>query len=215
MNNLTVSIGILNYNYNQYLPEAIECAKNQTYKVDQILVVDNGSMVKPEMVSGVDYYFMEKNQHIHGGRNAVFRCAESSYVYMLDADDLIKPETIEVLLEIKNESSLYTDIIIPNCLSQFNLETLKYNNPYPYSALIAKSAWLWCGGYERVEDNTIEDWDFWIKCAEQEAFRITTTPYELYIHRWHDNNTSRELADPIIFSKAKNALLRKHGYATI
>lgn len=203
-----ITIGILNYNYNQYLPEAIACAKNQTYKVDQILVVDNGSDIIPEMIWGVDYYFMNQNQHIHGGRNSIFRCAESEFVYMLDADDLIKPETIEILVD---KIDTCGGAVIPSCKSRFNLETLKYDNPYPYSALIHKKVWEHVGGYERVEDNTIEDWDFWIKCAKA-GFIFTTVPDDLYFHRWHENNTSRELADPVIFAKAKDALLRKHGY---
>jgi glycosyltransferase involved in cell wall biosynthesis len=206
-----ITIGILNYRYDHFLPEAIKSALEQDYENKEILVVYNGLNGKTEIpcLDGVDrWYVLKDNILTYGGRNAVFEGATTEWVYMLDADDTIHPTTLTTLMNIAQNTN--ADIVIPSsCI--FNLETVKYNNPYPYSSLIKKSVWKEIGGYEAVEDIIIEDWDFWIKIAKVNKYNVQTINSDLYFHRWHDLNESKTYSDPAVWSKIYSAIKQKHS----
>jgi glycosyltransferase involved in cell wall biosynthesis len=99
-----ISVVIPNYNYAQYLGNAIESVLNQSYKNIQLIVVDNASTDSSSIVAskyGNSVNFVKKN---HGGvssaRNLGLSMAEGNFVCFLDSDDTWSPTKLEKQLEI-------------------------------------------------------------------------------------------------------------------
>jgi len=119
--NPLVSIGIPVYNVEPYIEKCLLSVLNQTYQNLEILVVDDlGTDNSMKIVAEVQ----QKNpkgaliktivQSQNGGsgeaRNAVIRVAHGKFIYFLDSDDYIEPNTIELMVN-QAEKNL-TDVVI-------------------------------------------------------------------------------------------------------
>lgn len=100
-----ISIVIPVHNVKQYLGECIDSVLGQTYTNLQIILVDDGSSDSSGLIC--DEYQQKDNriEVIHqpnGGlskaRNSGMNIAKGEYIYFLDSDDYIQPETIDLLL---------------------------------------------------------------------------------------------------------------------
>jgi glycosyltransferase involved in cell wall biosynthesis len=99
-----VSVVIAAYNAARYLPETLESALAQTHAHREIIVIDDGST--DETAARVASYRSRVTyiRRAHGGlaaaRNAGLRMVRGDYIALLDADDLWKPEKLEVQLDV-------------------------------------------------------------------------------------------------------------------
>lgn len=93
----TVSIAILNYNYERYLADAIDSALAQTHPYVEVIVVDDGSM--DGSVGVIRGYgdrvaaILKENGGQGSAMNAGFAAATGDVVIFLDADDRLAPGT--------------------------------------------------------------------------------------------------------------------------
>jgi glycosyltransferase involved in cell wall biosynthesis len=97
-----VSIIIPNYNYSQYLQEAIDSALNQTYHPVEVIVVDDGSTDHSKTViqqcgDRIQSVFHE-NRGLPSARNSGIAIATGDYFLFLDADDILFPDAVSQLL---------------------------------------------------------------------------------------------------------------------
>lgn len=94
----TISILITNYNYADYVGEAIRSALDQTLPAFEVIVVDDGSRDGSRAVieahSGIRTIFQENRGHCGAARRALEE-ATGDVVIFLDADDLLLPRTCE------------------------------------------------------------------------------------------------------------------------
>jgi glycosyltransferase involved in cell wall biosynthesis len=94
-----VSVIIPNYNYAQYLREAIDSVLNQTYSNLEIIVVDDGSKDDSKKVlSGYGEKIktiFQQNQGVSAARNNGAKASGGEFIAFLDADDVWLPEKIE------------------------------------------------------------------------------------------------------------------------
>jgi glycosyltransferase involved in cell wall biosynthesis len=97
-----VSICIPVYNGELYIFKTLNSALNQTYKNLEIIIFDNCSTDKTVEIinsfknSRIKYYLNDRN---YGGTANVKKCLESAngeFVMLLMADDLLKPNAIEM-----------------------------------------------------------------------------------------------------------------------
>lgn len=94
-----VSIIINNYNYQQFVGEAINSALNQTYPDIEVIVVDDGSTDNSREV--IDRYgsriipVFKENGGQASAYNAGYTKMNGEYVCMLDSDDTLLPDAIE------------------------------------------------------------------------------------------------------------------------
>lgn len=120
----TVGIVIPCYNYGQYLDQAISSAVNQSYTIDQIAIVDDGSTDGSLSVAqswaqryGHIQVIEQENQGVAEARNAGLFALETKYVVFLDADDEIEPGFVELLLpyleQQPNAGIAYTGTRVP------------------------------------------------------------------------------------------------------
>ena len=105
-----VTIGIPVYNIEKYVSRMIESALSQTFQSIEFLVVDDcgtdGSMeiikkYQREHPRGKDIRIVRqpKNMGIGNARNRVIDEAQGQYLYYLDGDDYIVPNTIQLLYD--------------------------------------------------------------------------------------------------------------------
>lgn len=94
---LPISVVIPAFNAERYLALAMESVKSQTVSVAEIIVVNDGSTDRTAQIAndlGARVIYQE-NMGLAAARNVGIRSAESSWIALLDADDLWMPTKIE------------------------------------------------------------------------------------------------------------------------
>lgn len=99
-----ISIVIPSYNAAHFLPKAIESIRRQTSRVDEVIVVDDGSSDDTEQVIkslGDDIiYIRQNNSGVSTSRNKGIKKAGGDFIAFLDADDIWLPQKVERQLEV-------------------------------------------------------------------------------------------------------------------
>lgn len=107
---MKLSVIIPVYNVAQYVARCLDSVMAQTYtEVECIIVDDCGSDNSMELIEGklasyegpIDFKIVhhEKNRGLSAARNTGTAAATGEYVYYLDSDDLILPDTLSLLTE--------------------------------------------------------------------------------------------------------------------
>ena len=100
------------YNVQRYIKLCIDSILNQTFKDFEIIIVDDVSTDdsykicherygKNEKVRIIRH---EKNQGLGPSRNTGIKHARGKYIYFLDSDDLIMPNTLEKIHEVAEKT---------------------------------------------------------------------------------------------------------------
>ena len=142
MNNPLVTIGIPVYNVEPYIEKCLLSVLNQTYQNLEILVVDDlGTDKSMDIVTSLQknnpkgYLIKTIIQPQNGGsgeaRNSVICAAQGKYLYFLDSDDYIEPNTIELMVDQAEKNQ--TDAVIASLRkvvwnSDEELPTLQYSS---------------------------------------------------------------------------------------
>lgn len=98
------SIIINNYNYGQFLGQAIDSALNQSYPHVEVIVVDDGSTDESRDV--IQSYgdriipVLKENGGQASAFNAGFAQSRGTVIFFLDADDIFAPEKVETVLHV-------------------------------------------------------------------------------------------------------------------
>lgn len=105
-----VTIGIPVYQSVDYIRRSIESVLAQTYSSIELLIVDDagrdGSVEMIESIKkihprGVDIHIIKHNVNlgVAASRNDIIDNAQGDYLFFMDSDDVIVPNTIELLLQ--------------------------------------------------------------------------------------------------------------------
>ena len=101
-----ISVVIPVYNVEKYLAECVDSVLAQSYMNWEAILVDDGATDSSGAVC--DAYarqdprirvIHQKNGGLSAARNTGLKAARGEYVYFLDSDDYIEPQTLKVLLE--------------------------------------------------------------------------------------------------------------------
>jgi len=106
------------YNIENYINECVDSILNQTFVDYELLLVDDGSIDRSGQICD-EYQFSDQRVKVihksNGGlsdaRNAGLNCATGDYVYFVDGDDYIHPETLNSFAELIDQES-GSDIIL-------------------------------------------------------------------------------------------------------
>ena len=113
MKEIKTSVIVPVYNTEAYIEECIESILGQTQKEIEIIVVDDGSTDGSMAI--VEHYqqlydnihsFKQKNQGQGAARNLGVHVALGEYIYFLDSDDFIEPDTLECCYQCAKENDL-------------------------------------------------------------------------------------------------------------
>lgn len=119
MEKAKISIIVPIYNAAIYLKECIESVLKQKYKSYELVLVNDGS--SDESGNICDAYILkdsrikvihQDNQGVTKARANGVKNAIGEFIYFLDADDTIEPDTLEVMISLMKEN---IDIIVSNC----------------------------------------------------------------------------------------------------
>ncbi|MDO4985660.1 MAG: glycosyltransferase family A protein, partial [Prevotella sp.] len=108
-NKYDVTIGIPMYNAADFIQRTMESALSQTYDNIEFLVVDDGSTdnsvqklntIKDAHPRGGDIRLitLSDNQGPSYVRNLIIEKAQGYFLYFMDADDLIRKDTISLMM---------------------------------------------------------------------------------------------------------------------
>lgn len=98
-----VTVYIPCYNVESYLSHSIEGVLRQTYGVDELLIIDDGSRDRTLQIAArypVRVVQHESNRGLAVARNTAFRCARNELVAAVDADCVPEPDWLERLVPL-------------------------------------------------------------------------------------------------------------------
>ncbi|MBM3836640.1 MAG: glycosyltransferase [Verrucomicrobia bacterium] len=182
-----VSVVIPCYNYERYLPEAVDSVIKQTYQDFEIIIVNDGStddsaQVAESLRARYSTHRIKLINQPNSGQPAISRNrgiaeAQGEFILPLDADDRIAPtllaECVQILESNPDVAIAYTDAIFFNRerswiqpTAEYDFKVLIHANHLCYCSLFRRQAWETVGGY-KTNVKGYEDWDFWIGCGEK------------------------------------------------
>ena len=181
--NPLVSAVLTTFNRKESLARALRSVLDQTYPLDEIIVVDDGSTDGTRNALSIEFpsivWLKQKNKGVSSARNLGIRKARHPWIALLDSDDEWKPEKIEFQINrVKNQTdpmACHTDekwirkgnqVIPPKFLDKtpHNLfsRSLRRCLICPSSALIHRKVFSEIGFFDESLP-VCEDYDFWLR----------------------------------------------------
>lgn len=141
---------IINYNYSDYVSQAVESVINQTQKVKQIIIVDDCSTdVSKKKIDFLNkkypyikVIYNKENLGINGVLNSIIPKIKTKYLLMLDADDWLDLGFYEKMINHMKLKEDNLDFIYSNCiLVDENGENvgIGYSNAFDKELILEKS----------------------------------------------------------------------------
>ena len=151
-----VSIIINNYNYERFLPEAIDSAINQTYHNTEVIVVDDCSTDNSRDVIAsygdkIIPVYHQKNGNQDAAFNSVFAISKGEIIIFLDADDYLLPNAVEKIVSVWKPSLAKVHYRLQ--VVDSNRESLGFSYPQGGKPLSSGEVWRFIlekGGYQSV-----------------------------------------------------------------
>ena len=160
-----VSAIIPTYNYGKYVSEAIDSILEQSYKLIEIIVVDDGSVDNTAEVlksySEKVHYIHQKNSGLSAARNTGIRMAKGEFIAFLDADDKWSPNKIKRQVELAYQTG-HPVILCTMNEADKNYDYVNFDNCFFHpsalgsNALIKHDRLLEVGGFDE-ELKSVED----------------------------------------------------------
>ena len=225
-----ISIIIPCYNQGEYIQEAIDSVKAQTYAFWEIIIVDDGSndegtIKKLNDLKQEGYKIIATdNCGVSAARNKGIAASVGEFILPLDADDKISAdylqEGINIMLAKSEVKLVYSDCEyfgIKNGLSpvpSFSMKGMLYENLIFNSAILRRAAVLETGGYDETFLTGWEDWEFWLRYIkrEHEVFKLPATYFFYRIKEVSRNNSLKDdrlaLCEQQLFKKHVDLFLK-------
>lgn len=203
-----VSVIIPAYNAESFIADSVRSALDQTFHDLEVIVVDDGSTDRTiarlaEFGDRIRVH-QQPNAGVARARNTGVALATGSWIAFLDADDQWLPAKIERQLAHGDASMVFTDRYnfgargefpelqsdcTPMCGGDIFLPLLLEGNFITSTSVIIRRALFeQLGGFYTGLNGT-EDWDLWLRVAENH--RIDFCPEPLVRYRFHPGGISR------------------------
>lgn len=228
-NKAEVSIIISLYNYSEYIIETLESVKNQLISNINLIIVDDCStdnsllLVNGWFEKNKNYFnrFLilhnKTNQKLPRTRNNGLFFVDTDFVFILDADNLLYPRCLNVLLRsIKNSGADFAFCYLERFggyggiqnLFHWNPSSLKHGNTIDAMVLHKTSTIKKLGGYSVMPVQGWEDFEYWFKLASAGGFGIKV-PEILARYRVHFDSMIHTETSPNV-EKAWKYIKDKH-----
>lgn len=228
MNTPRISVLLPCFNDGQWIDEALDSVRQQTFQDFEIVVVDDGStdaatVRKLESIDDSNIrVFRTENRGLPAARNHAAAQARGELFCALDADDRLAATWFEkgqALLTSRPEITF-----VSHWLETFgdehwtwkpercDLPALLVKNTINGAALVRRAAFEAVGGYDESMRHGCEDWDFWLRLVEA-GHQGTIIPEVLFYYRRHSTSMSRGMITPAGYPAPLETLLDKHAPA--
>jgi len=186
MKSYDVTIGMPVYESEPYLRRALESALAQTYPSIEFLLVDDGcrdgslrmmESFRDSHPRGGDIRILrhEENRGVALSRNQIIDEARGAYLYFMDSDDVVRADTIDLLLQNSRRSD--AEIVFGSYekfeLSRERLVYMYHSLPLIGEDLLACFAYRKFGGIQASACNFLVRTSFLRSCG----VRFLDTPY--------------------------------------
>lgn len=195
------------YNTGSVFHETARSVFGQSFQQWEWLIVNDGS-TKPDALIILDAYWrcdpririidLAANGGPSAARNVGFREARTTFVVQIDSDDLLEPTAIEKwlwLLESYPEYSFVKGYSVGFGAQEYlwpkgfpTERILLEENQIDLNCLISKSIHQAVGGYDESIRDGLEDWDFWLRCANAGYLGATIPEYLNWYRRRSDHD---------------------------
>jgi GT2 family glycosyltransferase len=228
--NPIVSVVIPCYNQSRFLSTAIESVLAQSWRPTEIIVVDDGSTDSTAAVAdqygGRLTYHYKPNGGLASARNFGIRHATGTFLAFLDSDDWWHPRFLETVIGVLRHrqgpglaycrqqpvdqsgvplaTAVMNDAIVGNLVTAL----IAGNRVTADAVVVDAASVLRVGGFdESLRSN--EDWDLWLRLAEN-GVPFIFVPRTLAYYRQHSGGLHLDLG-PMYRSYV--AVLEKHARA--
>ena len=208
---MSVSVVIPCFDQGRFLTGAIESVLDQTFRPDEVVVVDDGSRdATPEVARSFGSairYIRQDNAGLSAARNRGLAQAEGDYVLFLDSDDLLRRTALELLVE--TAGAIPDAAVIRGSwveIDEHGAETVSASTPPlgedafhalfdpmsvgpPCRSLVLRKSLLEVGEFD-TRLRACEDWDLWLRLAFAGA-RFVDSPDAFAVYRRHASSMSR------------------------
>jgi glycosyltransferase involved in cell wall biosynthesis len=221
-----ISVLVPCFNQGDFLLEALESVRAQTYRDFEIIVVDDGS-TEPHTIeilsrlSGDDITVLRtENRGLPAARNVAAQRATGAFFCALDADDRLAPEWFEratAVLDARPDVAF-----VSHWLETFgdehwtwrpercDLEALLARNTVNGAALVRREAFESARGYDESMRTGCEDWDLWLRLVER-GYQGAIVPEVLFHYRRREGSMSRVMLDEAAYRAPLQRLVEKHA----
>lgn len=193
-----ISILIPIYNGIEFIEEAINSIKDQTYKEWEVIIGINGHLSNSDVYQIAKEYENDKIkvydlQNVKGkseALNAMLQYSNYNWIALLDVDDKWLPNKLESQLPYLNHYDVIgtfcqyfgdkTDIMLMPPKNISNFDFLKINPIINSSVILKKELCWWDKNHEGVED-----YDLWLRLWKQNK-KFYNVPAIQILHRIHD-----------------------------
>jgi glycosyltransferase involved in cell wall biosynthesis len=149
----------------------------------------------------------ERNRGLSAARNTAFANARTDFVFLLDDDDLLEPTAVEKTLaclvshpELAFANGFHVGFGAQRYVWERGFHhgaAFLYHNLAVCHALVRRSAFEAAGGFDEAIVDGLEDWDFWLRCADRGLWGATIPePLSWYRRRPDHAARWRNLAHP-------------------
>jgi Glycosyl transferase family 2/Glycosyl transferases group 1 len=182
-----VSVVLTHYNYARFVRDAIESVVASTDVVAEIVIVDNHSApdefrALKEIVQEYEWFPIRliansADQGPAGSRNLGARNARAEFLFLLDADNLVYPNGLHLLVATLRKSMAAFAYGLVEIFGEhsgllsttpWDIDRLLEGNYIDTMAMIRREVWEEFGGFDPEIDaiGGYDDYAFWLKLAE-------------------------------------------------
>jgi glycosyltransferase involved in cell wall biosynthesis len=221
-----LSVVLPTHNRAERLPAALDSVLAQTMNDLELIVVDDGSTDStPDVLATAT----ERDPRVRvirrdlaggapGARNAGIRASAGEFIGFMDDDDQWLPNKAQVQIDYLNA---HPTVAIASCfydrVEEVSARTVPFKGPTTYSS----NALQWANlpgscsfvmlrrsnfPVEIVYDETLHDWDLWLRCSEKAP--VVTIPEILCRYSWRETG---QLSSPDRIPALTEAFVAKHA----
>ncbi len=214
-----VSVYITNYNYGDFIKEAIESVLNQSLKSLELTIIDDGSTDHSKGV--IERYadrqevniIYQQNKGLNITNNIAMRSAKGKYLVRLDADDYLHQDALKIMSD-RLESDEALGLVFPDYYYiDINGEILGEEKRHDFQKeveLLDQPAHGACtmirldflkevGGYNESY-NCQDGYELWVKFIRH--YQVANISKPLFYYRQHGNNLTGD-ESKILGTRAK------------
>lgn len=227
-----VSFIIPFYNSASTILDAIDSIEKQNYTHYDVWIVDDGSTHEPSLrilneltEKEKIHVIRQENQGPSLARQAAIEKTKAEFLVLLDADNRIRPETIEMGLAIlqsnKEIGVVYGDLYYfteeKNWIKkqeEFSIKKALLYNQVDTACVIKKEVFKKTGSFDSYMSKIgLEDWEFWINITE-DGWKMVHIPAILFDIRVRKDSRTYETANPNL-QKLMVHVYKKHAETVI
>lgn len=228
-----VSVAIATYNYGEYIADALESVRNQTFTDWEAVIVDDGStddthrIVTPFLNDRRIRYLRTDHEGVSAAKSAAVHQARGELVAFLDADDIWLPEKLRkqvALFDVSPAPSVVYcrrhvinahRIRVPQLTEPLHrgrvLAAMFLNNFVCFSSAVVHRSVFETIGYFDKQLPLAVDWDFWLRAAVHFTFSYVDDALVEYRTGHNQLSTRAEERLQIVFQIMNQFLAENSG----